>query len=307
MTAAISAVRKAGKEVAVITDRTDTPGGHQLTAFESLAPIPVSERAGMYVAAVGAGRLYRYNDQGEPVKIWESPLLEGEKRDKVRQASEALKPRLAQIGTSQFPGNGKCPAESWGPFSYGIMLAIGTPPAVVKQAALLFEAELKERGLDLKVSARTPKDPANPPYLQLFIVDKSASVGVISRALDIKPGQAVAIGDNMYAPQSPETPGRLARLAQRFVEALSGQPVGLTGNETDRNMERPLPGLLALSVGGTADSRMSNAYVLSGHGADATRQVLLAMASQPAETEPASDWKKAGAALARLLGIGGLF
>jgi hypothetical protein len=310
MAAAISAVRKAGKQVAVITDRTDTAGGTQKSAFESLAPIPVSERAGMYVAAVSGGRVYRYDSEGVPQKVWEYPPLEGERRQAVKDASDALKARLAELGAAQHPGDQRNPSESWQPYSYSLMLAIGTPEAVVKKAAKAFQEELKKRGIDAEVLPRVPKDPTNPAYLLYNVVNKSASVGYISKALGVEPWEAIAIGDNMYMPRNKEAeqPGRLTGAALGLAERLSGRSVPLTGNETDRNMERPLPGLLALSVGGTADPRMKNAFVLSGHGADASLQVLRAMASHPADArDPLRYLKTAGAALALLMVLGVIY
>jgi hydroxymethylpyrimidine pyrophosphatase-like HAD family hydrolase len=299
MSAAISAVRKAGKQFAVITDRTDVSGGRQLSAFESLATIPAEDRAGMYVAAVSGGKVYRYNEQGEPVKVWEYPAFDESRRQPVLDAIAATKAQLSSLGTTQHPGDDKNPAESWQPYSYAMMLAVGTPEAAVKKAARLFESELRQRGMDVSVNARIPKDPANTPYIQFSIVDKSASVKYIAGALGVKPWEALAMGDNMYVPQTPEQPGGLARLAQGWAEKLSGRPVPFTGNETDRNMEKALPGMMALSVGGSVDPRMAHAYALSGKGAAESLAILRSVASRPADkADPARYWKIAAAAAA---------
>ncbi len=298
MAAALAAVRQSGKEVAVITDRTDISGGHQLSAFESLATIPAEARAGMYVAAVSGGKVYRYNEKGEPVLVYEYPPLDESRRQPIKEAIAALKEQMPALGTSQHPGDAKNPAESWQPYSYAMMLAVGTPEPALKKAALLFQGELKKRGFDVKVTPRVPKDAANPPYMQFSIVNKSISVGYIAKALGAEPWEALALGDNMYTPQSPETPSRLARWAQRTAERIAGRPLPFTGNETDRNMEKALPGMLAVSVGGTADSRMDNAYVLPGKGAPASLEVLRSVAATPARTaDPLRYWKLAGAVL----------
>jgi len=308
MAAALAAIRKAGKEVAVITDRTDVSGGHQLSAFESLAAIPAADRTGMFVAAVSGGKVYRYDEKGEPVKVWEYPPFDESLRQPVLEAIAATKAQLPALGTSQHPGDAKNPAESWQPYSYAMMLAVGTPEAAVKQASRLFAAELKKRGLDVKVNARVPKDPVNPAYIQFSIVDKSASVNYIAGVLGVEPWEALALGDNMYVPESPARPSLLAALAQRVAERLSGRPLPFTGNETDRNMEKALPGMLALSVGGSADPRMANAYVLPGKGAAASLEVLRSVASHPADTaDPMRYWKLAGAALVLALVAAGIF
>jgi hypothetical protein len=308
MAAALAAIRQSGKEVAVITDRTDKAGGHQLSAFESLAAIPAEARAGMYVAAVSGGKVYRYDDKGEPVLVYEYPPLDESRRQPIKEAIAALKAQFPGLGTSQHPGDAKNPAESWQPYSYAMMLAVGTPEPALKKAALLFQSELKKRGFDVKVTPRVPKDPANPPYMQFSVVNKSVSVGYIAKALGAEPWEALALGDNMYTPQSPENPGRLARLAQGWAERLSGRPLPFTGNETDRNMEKALPGMLALSVGGTADSRMDNAYVLPGKGAPASLEILRAVAAAPARTaDPLRYWKLAGAVLLAVLMAAAVF
>ena len=98
--AALAAIRQAGKEVAVITDRTDVSGGHQLSAFESLAAIPAADRTGMFVAAVSGGKVYRYDEKGEPVKVWEYPPFDESLRQPVLEAIAATKAQLhRQIGT----------------------------------------------------------------------------------------------------------------------------------------------------------------------------------------------------------------
>jgi hypothetical protein len=298
MAAAITAVMRAGKQVVIITDRSEVreKGSAQMTAFESVSSIAPADRAGLILAATSGGHVYRYNDLGDPEKIWEYPALEGRLRDSVAEAAEAIKCRLPQLGTSQHPGDYRGPAEVWGTYGYSLMLAAGTPEPVVKAVAHVFEEELKKRSLGVAVEPRMAKNPALPPYVRFSLVDKSAAARHISEMLVAETWETVALGDNMYRPRQPEKLGFVGRAARYWAERLSGRPIALTGNETDRNMEKALPGMLALSVGGTADPRMHHAFVLPGRGQEASLEVLRAMAAEPAiKADPARYWKLAAA------------
>ncbi|HAM36863.1 MAG TPA: hypothetical protein DEB40_10645 [Elusimicrobia bacterium] len=307
MVAAIAAVRLAGKEITIISDRPAVKSeGCPVTIFESLASVPAAVRAGMYVAAYYGGQLYRYDAQGAPELIWEFPPLDGDIKARVQEAIDSLKARLPRLGTAQFPGDHNIPAESWDRYGYGMMLAVGTPEPVVHNVARAFQTELSRRGFDVLVAGHMAKDPANPPYVNFSIVNKSPVVRQIAARLKAEPWESLVLGDSMYLPRQPETSGFVARAALRWAERLSGRPLPLTGHETDRNMERALPGILSLSVGGAADPRMARAYVLRGRGPEAAREVLRAVASQPAvAADPARYWQIAAVvlALAAVIGI----
>jgi hypothetical protein len=65
----------------------------------------------------------------------------------------------------------------------------------------------------------------------------------------------------------------------RLGERLSGRPLVKTGNETDRNMTKLLPGVLALGVGAAMDPRVPNGWALDGHGPALTQRVLESVAA----------------------------
>lgn len=307
LVAGFAAAKKAGKVIIVVTDRTDEkrPNSKMLTVFESLATIPASDRAGMYVAANGGGRVYRYNAQGEPERIYEQPAMDEAKKAVVAEAAAETKRKLSSIGATQHPGDAVSPSESFNPYGYALMLSVGTPEATVKQAAKLLQNELAAKGIEVEVLPRLAKNPANPPYITFSGINKSMPVAWISEHLGIKPLQAVAIGDSMYMPRVPETPDASQQALQAEAERLSGSPVPLTGNETDRNMEKGLPGMMALSVGGTADPRMEDAWVLDGHGPAMTLKLLEAMAASPTlEEKPMSKAERIGAVALLLAAVG---
>ncbi len=303
MVEAVVAARKAGKEVIVITDRPDEKraGSATLTVFESLASIPEADRAGMHVAANVGGRVYRYDELGQPRLVYEVPGLPEASVKLLKEAAAKVKERMAALGAVMYPEGGKFPPDIHFPYGYSMMLAVGTPEPTVKAVAALFEEELASRGLSLDVQARLAKDPLNPPYVNLTIVNKSFPVAWLAQTLGIRAGTAVALGDSMYAPKPARRGGLLARWASRLAERLSGRPLPLTGNETDRNMEKGLPGMMALSVGGTADPRMKNAYVLPGKGVAVSKKVLLAAArATGAPKDELAALKKLGTAAAWL-------
>lgn len=279
MVSAVVAVKAAGKDFAVISDRGDEKRAHQLTVFESLSTLPAETRVGMYAAANSGGRVYRYDEKGDPVLVFEAPPLGADAKVKVAEAAEATKSRLKAVGAEQhFPGEGNSnPSESWGPYGYALMLKVGSTEEQVRAVAAILEEELFKRGLQGEVNARIAKNPANPPYVNFSIISKKTSARYIADALNASPGETIIIGDSMYAPHEPKRTSWLTRLGAGF----SGRDIPKTGNATDRNMEKALRGALTFGVGTTGDPRVSNLWVLDGKGPAVTRRVLLSMASKP--------------------------
>ncbi|MBI3563782.1 MAG: hypothetical protein HY079_01140 [Elusimicrobia bacterium] len=295
MVEAVRAVRAAGKDFAVISDRGDEKRAHQLTVFESLATLPVELRAGMYVAANSGGRVYRYDASGEPVRVFEVPALADDLKAKVAEAAAATKARLAEAGTEQHQPSetNNNPAESWGTYGYAMMLKVGSSKESVVKAGEILQEELAARGMSVEVSPRFAKDPANPPYINFSIVTKAPAAEFIAKALGAKASDVLAIGDNAYAPRHAKKASWLTRLGAR----LSGRDVPATGNMTDRNMEKGVPGALTLSVGRTGDPTASNLWVLSGKGPATTREVLMSVASKPRGPSGSAKGDSAEAAL----------
>ncbi len=301
---AIVALRRSGKFFAAITDRPDKtrPGSSTLSAFDSLASIPASERAGIYVATNGGGKIYRYDAKGEPELIFEEKGLDEAQRAKVQKAAEAVKARLAGLGVELQSYNDN-------PYGMAMLFKAGTPEATVKQLAHIMEDAMRAEGLSYDVEGRLAKDPANPPYITFSKLDKSLAVRNIMKLAKLDSETTTPIGDSMYAPQMPKSPSSMAARAARWAERLSGRPIPLTGNATDRKMELAIEGALTVSVGTTGDPRMARAFVLDGKGPEVTRQVLRAMASRPKGSRPWTDIVP-GLLIIAMLGlviVGGMF
>ena len=286
MAKAVQAIKAAGKDFVVISDRGDEKRAHQLTVFESLASLPADTRAGMYIAVNSGGRVYRYDEKGEPSRVFEAPALGEDVKVKVAEAAEATKARLKEVGAEQhFPSEGNNnPSESWSAYGYALMLKVGSSEASVRGAAAIFHEELLKRGRDVEVTPRFAKDPANPPYIILSIVTKEASAGFIAKALKAEVQDVLIIGDSMYAPHEAKAALWLMRPAAR----LSGRDLPKIGKATARNMEKAIPGALTLGVGTTGDPRASNLWVLDGKGPALTRRVLMSVASKPRGAAKAS-------------------
>ncbi|MDE2511895.1 MAG: hypothetical protein KGL74_12305, partial [Elusimicrobia bacterium] len=288
MVDAVRAVRAAGKDFAVISDRGDEKRGSSLTVFDSLESLPVELRAGMYVAANSGGRVYRYDAAGVPVRVFELPALSDAQKASVGEAVAAVKTGLDGVGTEAYaPAPGSAiPAESWNTYGYALMLKVGSSKESVVKAAELFQVELAKRGLNVEVSPRFAKDAANPPYINFSIVTKAPAAEFIAKALKAETKDVLILGDSMYSPKAAKKASWLSRLGAR----LSGRDLPATGNHTDRNMEKALPGALTLSVGTTGDPRASNLWVLAGKGPDVTRRILMSVASKTgAESKPKDD------------------
>lgn len=279
---AVRRVKAAGKHFVVISDRGDEKRAHQLTVFESLETMPVELRAGMYVAANSGGRVYRYDENGVPQKVFEVPALENEKKALVSEAAEATKQRMKELGAEQHDpvksGNNN-PAESWNTYGYAMMLKVGSSEKQVRGAAEIMQEELAKRGIEAEVNPRFAKDPANPPYINFSIVTKQPATAYIAKALGATAKDVVLVGDSQYVPKEAKKQGSFL---DRMGAKLAGRAMPKTGNATDRNMEKALPGALVIAVGHNADPRMSNAWVTDVKGPESTRRMLLSVASKRA-------------------------
>lgn len=305
---AVRAIRKAGKHFAVVSDRSDEkrPGSTQLTVFESLASLPADVTEGMFVAANSGGKLYQYQN-GAPVKIWEAEALAAEKLDAVKEASAATIARLAEAGVEQHPGDSLNPKESYNTYGYALMIKVGATPTQMKQVAAIMSEELAKRGIEVEVMGRLPKDPKNPGYATFSIITKAPATAKIAEKLGLTPDQALVIGDMMYLPRAAKKASWLTRLGL----TLSGLPIGETGNETDRNMSKGLPGVLAIGVGQKMDPRIPNGWNLAGHGPEVTQKVLESVASKAAKPGSSDDGDKVGTAIqlgliGAIIGMGAL-
>lgn len=306
--AAIRAIRKAGKHFAVVSDRGDEKraGSTQLTVFESLASLPADVTEGMFVAANSGGKLYQFKN-GAPVKVWEAEPLAAEKLEAVKEASAATIARLSEAGVEQHPGDSLNPKESYNTYGYALMIKVGATPAQMKQVAAIMGEELAKRGIEVDVMGRLPKDPKNPGYATFSIITKAPATAKIAELLGLSASQALVVGDMMYVPRAAKKASWMTRLGLK----LSGLEIGETGNETDRNMSKGLPGVLALGVGHKMDPRIPNGWNLAGHGPEVTQKVLEAVASKPAKLGPSGDGDKTGTAiqlglLAGIVGLGAL-
>ncbi|MBI3288693.1 MAG: hypothetical protein HYZ74_04165, partial [Elusimicrobia bacterium] len=275
------AIDAANKHIAVISDRSGirNPGSNQVTVFESLAPLPVALRAGKYVAGNAGGKVFRYDAQGVPQLVHEAPPMTPEQAQKARAVAEATKARLKEVNAVQNPGDGKNnPSEDMGPYGYALMLIPGSAEDTVLEVARIMDEELARQGLPLTAVPRFARNPKHSPYIKFSVVSKADSAAWIAAQLNVKAKDAVAVGDSMYAPRPPK---RWAWLL-KWGAKLSGRALARMGNDTDANIARGLPGILALGVGGNMDPRL-NGYTLDGHWAGVSGRILDAVASKPAE------------------------
>ncbi|MCM2305776.1 MAG: hypothetical protein NDJ72_13830, partial [Elusimicrobia bacterium] len=163
------------------------------------------------------------------------------------------------------------------------------------------------RGIEVEVMGRLPKDPKNPGYATFSIITKAPATAKIAEKLGLTAAQALVIGDMMYVPRAAKKESFLTRLGLK----LSGLPIGETGNETDRNMSKGLPGVLALGVGHKMDPRIPNGWNLAGHGPEVTQKVLESVASKPAQGKNSNGGDKVETAIqlgmiGAIVGLGAL-
>lgn len=264
MVQAVQAVRAAGKTVDVISDRPES-------VLESLSSLPVEARAGMYVAVDAGGRVYRYDDAGTPALVYEAPAMTEEAKSVISGAGDAAMKKL--------PAGAEAVIR---PYTYTIKLAVGSTWEQVRGAGEVFQRELAQRGSPLTVRARMAKDPANNPYLVVSVNTKANASRFIARARGLAAKDIVILGDGMYAPRSADKSSWLTRLGTR----VGGRELADQGNGNDAEMEKGVPGAQTYSVGGTGDPRRKNLVVLGASGPDASRSVLLSVASKPVVPAP---------------------
>ncbi|MEQ1919377.1 MAG: hypothetical protein ABL955_09270, partial [Elusimicrobiota bacterium] len=264
MVKAVQAVRAAGKTVDVISDRPES-------VLESLSSLPVEARAGMYVAVDAGGRVYRYDDAGKPALVYEAPAMTDEVKAVISAAGDAAMKNLPA---------GAEPVVR--PYTYTIKLPVGSGWEQVRGAGELFQKELAKRGSPLTVRARMAKDPANNPYLVVSVNTKANASRYIAMARGLAPKDIVILGDGMYAPRAAEKSSWLTKLGSR----VGGRELADQGNGNDAEMEKGVPGARTYSVGGTGDPRRKNLVVLGASGPEASRSVLLSVASKPVVPAP---------------------
>lgn len=280
--AALGAVKRAGKQSVIISDRPVLDDGRNNRSLQaSLAGLPAEDLDGMLVAGKQDGTIIRYDAAKMPQVLHVEEGFSEEQKAKIREVARVFSARLKSLGVEPHDASGGIPAESFGKFSFAIMLKAGTLETKVLEAAEALEAAIKSRGLNFKVEGRMAYDAGKPPYLTFSKIDKSWATRKIADILKIGAEDAVIIGDSMFAPVVPKGLGVFGRWVLRLARALSLQPEQKSGNNTDEAMERGLPGALTFGVGGTAAPRLKNGYAVLGT-VDATERILRAVASRPA-------------------------
>jgi len=277
--ARIVALRRAGKTFAAVTDRPDTSKPGTDSAFDTLSSIPAKDRAGIFVSTDKGGKIYRYREDGAPELVEKEKAIEGAERDAIDKAAEATVARLESLGTSLV-------ASKANEYGHVIIVKLGTPASVVTKVAEIFSEELAREKLPYEAHGQLANNPEkDAPYVYFSKLSKARAIKRLLELARLDASDVVIMGDSMYRPQLPK--GRTPDVEAVILKAaqLSGRDIPETGKDTDRDMERAAPGALTLSVGGYADPRMANAFVLDGLNAPMARRVIEAM------TPPARSWR----------------
>ncbi len=274
--AALEAAADAGVETVILTDRPDfKKRDKDVTIIDSLQPLTQSQKAKLTVVSSRGTRISFFDKKGEPVLVQEQEVSwsDKEKAD-VLAAAAVVKEKY---GTGDF--NGK--TEDLSAYGYALFLPVGMPIATVREAARLFEAELKKSGTDIPVTAREAKNPqTDPPSLNITKIDKS--IGVLPLRSNIRRI------DQVRSLLKWVLPSRFAKRAWNLLSRLPARPVTpqktlLLGDQfldphiADVGFVKGSPGSLAISVGGTADPRLENIFVWPVKGAAGSREVLNAL------------------------------
>lgn len=280
--AGLAAAQANGVDTVILTDRPDRRRHEKDTSIhDSLAGLDAAAKAGLTVISDKGTKTSLYDRQGQPVVVQEEIVAwTAAERAAILAAAEPLREKY---GEQEYPaGSGE--RQHLNDFSFVRFLPLGTAPERVEEAAEFFEAALITRGMKgYDVVGRTPAKADNPAYLLVSKTDKSIGVArtrATRRYLDQMrdalrfgfSGRVLALARRAFSlfPKRP-VPGRKLLLVG---DQMMGQGAG---KGTDEFMLKGAPEAVALGVGGTADPRHKNAFLLRGKGKAATLRVLAAL------------------------------
>jgi MFS family permease len=271
--AALKAASDAGVHTHILTDRPDTSDKGDTTILDSLETLTPAQKAALTMQSSRGTRMFVFDRAGKAVLLDEQKVeWTAKEKDAVTAAAAVVEARY---------GRAKGKAEEFTSYTYFRGLPLELTKAQVTDAALLMEKELKARGIEVEVLGRQAKDPAkDEPYLTLSKIDKGIGVSWLRAHLSF----VDRMGDVVRLGLSGRPLARLASLLRRIPErSVSAAKTLIVGDQffearnTDRNMLKGAPGAMALSVGGKADPRVDNLFVMPKDGHAGSMEVLGAL------------------------------
>ncbi|HAH08397.1 MAG TPA: hypothetical protein DCM05_18035 [Elusimicrobia bacterium] len=270
--AALKASNDAGVRTMILTDRPDVaqkPG--DTTILDSLQPMSAEQKAGLIVQSSRGTRTTVFNRDGSARLIDSNDV----------SWTESEKTAITDAAAVMAERYGKPSREEFTAYTYFRTLRLGLSKAETEAAAAALQDELKTRGIDVEVIGRMPKDvQKDEPYLSLSKIDKSIGVRWTRSNLAFAERMMDAVKLGLSGRWLERLAGLFRRLPSRPVAAEKTLIVGdqfFGAKVTDRNMTKGAPGALALSVGGTADPRIDNVFVLPENGAAGSLSILGAL------------------------------
>lgn len=271
--AALKAASDAGVHTHILTDRPDASDKGDTTILDSLETLTPAQKAALTMQSSRGTRMFVFDRAGQAV------LLDEQKVEWTAQEKSAVAAAAAVVEARYGRAKGK--VEEFTSYTYFRGLPLELTKAQVTDAALLMEKELKARGIEVEVLGRQAKDPSkDEPYLTLSKIDKGIGVSWLRAHLAFveRMGDAVKLG--LSGRWLARIGSLLRRVPERPVAAAKTLIVGdqfFEARNTDRNMLKGAPGAMALAVGGKADPRIDNVFVMPKDGHAASMEVLGAL------------------------------
>ncbi|PIP84339.1 MAG: hypothetical protein CO113_07030 [Elusimicrobia bacterium CG_4_9_14_3_um_filter_62_55] len=283
---ALKAAADAGVELFILTDRPDAKKREtDVTVLDSLAPLSPAQKAGVGVIASRGTRALFFDKRGEAVLVREDKVAWSKAEGAAIDAAHAVV--VGAYGEQEY--NGKTHERS--AYGFAHFLPIGMDETRVKEAAAFFAAELSARGMDIEVSARMAKKDTDPPYLTFSKIDKRT--GVLPTKADRRGAELARALVRLGAPAG--LIRRALALSKRFARPVADRKVLSVGDQfydtrnADLGFAKASPDGTQISVGGKGDPRYKNLFVAPRQEAEASREILRAVATQ----EPSGFQKKA--------------
>jgi hypothetical protein len=287
--AALKALADSGVQTMILTDRSENGRREgDIGILESLSTLAPAQRAAISVGANRGARIVAFDAAGAPRTVEQAAAWTGAERALIAAAAAKMAEKFGR--SRQSDGT----TELWTDYDYAAFLPANSNLDKIQDAARFLREELASQGLAASVVPRPGQD-SETPYVTVTKYEKSLGASrlrALRETLD-------RLRDAERLPKSlrPLARALLAKLPSKAVPAASALLVGdhfFGPRGVDAGMVQGAPGALAISVGGTADPRLDNAFVWNKQGREGSLELMRAASGPAAPQMEGMNWKAFG-------------
>ena len=288
--AALKTLADSGVQTMILTDRS-VFGRRQgdVGILDSLSTLTPAQKAAISVGANRGARILAFDAEGNPQTVAQSDPWTSEQRIAVEGSAREV---ASAYGVAQ----GDKDATLTTDYDFAVFFPKSVDDAAAAQAGRRLETRLAELGIPASVVPRRMNEhEGGQAYLTVSKYDKSlgsSRLRALRETLD-------RFRDAERLPKSLRSLARklLAKLPSKPVPAASALLVGdhfFGPRGIDAGMIKGAPGALAISVGGTADPRLDNAFVWNKQGREGSLELMRAASGPAAPQMEGMNWKAFG-------------